>query len=84
MRAALPLFFVIASATPSWALQHHFSPSPGHTEWAAPSAITCETVRSYVSMLGIAQARAVARANGMTGTQERRARRCLSASLDGF
>ena len=41
--------------------------------------VTCETVRAYVSLLGLAQAKAMARANGMTAAQERRAMQCLAA-----
>jgi hypothetical protein len=37
-------------------------------------------VRAYVSQVGLAQARAMARANGMTAEQERRARQCLARS----
>ena len=44
------------------------------------SAITCETVRAYVSQMGLAAARAMARAGGMTTGQERRAKRCLARS----
>jgi len=40
--------------------------------------ITCETVRAYVSQVGLIVARATARANGMTASQERRARQCLA------
>jgi hypothetical protein len=40
--------------------------------------VTCETVRAYVAQVGIARARAVAVAYGLTGSQIRRARRCLS------
>ena len=43
-----------------------------------PSSITCDTVRAYVSLLGLAQAKAMARANGMTAVQERRAMQCLA------
>ena len=50
---------------------------------AAPSrvnrGVTCETVRAYVSLLGLAQSKAMARANGMTAVQERRAIQCLAA-----
>jgi hypothetical protein len=44
-----------------------------------PSGITCETVRAYVNQVGLAAAKAVARANGMTAAQERRARQCLAS-----
>jgi hypothetical protein len=40
--------------------------------------ISCATVRAYVAEVGLVQARAVARAHGMTAWQERLARRCLS------
>jgi hypothetical protein len=42
-----------------------------------PSTITCKTVRSYVSQVGLARATSTARARGMTAAQERRARQCL-------
>ena len=45
----------------------------------AEPAITCETVRAYVSQMGLAAAKAIARANGMTPAQERRARQCLAS-----
>jgi len=35
-------------------------------------------VRSYVAQVGVAQARAMAQANGMTSSDEQRARRCLA------
>ena len=40
--------------------------------------MTCETVRAYVSQLGLVQAKALARANGMTAAQEWRAMQCLA------
>jgi hypothetical protein len=40
--------------------------------------ISCATVRAYVAEVGLVEARAVARAHGMTPWQERLARRCLS------
>ncbi len=48
--------------------------------WELPrSEITCDTVRAYVSQMGIVAAKAMARANGMTAAQERRARQCLAS-----
>ena len=41
--------------------------------------ITCKMVRAYVAQVGVAQARAVARAHGMTASQEARARHCLGS-----
>ena len=45
----------------------------------AEPAITCQTVRAYVSQVGVVAAKAIARANGMTASQERRARQCLAS-----
>jgi hypothetical protein len=45
---------------------------------SANSRITCETVRAYVNQVGFVQARAIARAAGMTAAQERRASRCFA------
>jgi hypothetical protein len=42
------------------------------------SNITCDMVRSYVAQVGLAQARAMAAAAGMTAAEERRARQCLT------
>jgi hypothetical protein len=45
----------------------------------AEPAVTCETVRAYVSQVGLLAAKAIARAHGMTPGQERRARQCLAS-----
>jgi hypothetical protein len=80
MRSALLVVLLVGAAGPAWAHTHRFYPGAGRADWATPSAITCETVRNYVSLVGLAQARAMARANGMTDDQERRAKRCLARS----
>jgi hypothetical protein len=41
--------------------------------------ITCQMVRAYVAQVGVAQARAIAVAHGMTASQEERAKRCLGS-----
>ena len=41
------------------------------------SRINCQMVRAYVRQLGLAQAEAMARAAGMTRSQERQAKQCL-------
>ena len=41
--------------------------------------ISCETVRAYVTQVGLVQAKAQARAAGMTAAQQRRARQCLAS-----
>jgi hypothetical protein len=47
---------------------------------AKTERISCETVRAFVAQVGLFQARVLARAHGMTASQERRARRCLAES----
>jgi hypothetical protein len=42
------------------------------------SQVTCEMVRSYVAQVGVEQARTMAKANGMTSSEEQTARRCLA------
>jgi sulfur transfer protein SufE len=69
MKTALLMLLFVATASPVLA------GSPR----GEPSTITCETVQAYVSQLGLAQAKALARANGMTAVQERRARQCLAS-----
>jgi hypothetical protein len=66
----------MVSAGPAWA--NHSFHAPGKSTWGEPSAITCETVRAYVSQVGFVAARAAALAYGMTPSQERRARHCLA------
>jgi hypothetical protein len=70
MKTALLILLFLATANPVLAGSLRYSRSP-------PS-ITCETVRAYVSLLGLAQAKAMARANGMTAVQERKAMQCLA------
>jgi hypothetical protein len=62
MKTALLVLFFVAIASPV----------------LANSEITCETVRTYVRQVGFVQARAIARAAGMTVAQERRASRCFA------
>ena len=73
MKIALVLPLFLATASPVLAGSTGASRNP-------PSTITCETVRAYVSLLGLAQAKAMARANGMTAVQERKAAQCLLTS----
>jgi hypothetical protein len=46
---------------------------------AEPAGITRETVRAHVSQVGVAAAKALARAHGVTAVQERRAWQCLAS-----
>ena len=72
MKIGLVMLFFLATASPVLAGSPRASRSP-------PSTITCETVRAYVSQVGVGAAKAMARANGMTAAQERRARQCLAS-----
>jgi hypothetical protein len=45
------------------------------------SAYTCQDVRQFVAENGLAQARAKARAAGMTDAQERQAAQCLGIRM---
>jgi hypothetical protein len=71
MKIVLPMLLFVATASPVMADTHRAN--------GAEPAITCETVRAYVSQVGLAAAKAIARANGMTAAQERRARQCLAS-----
>ena len=71
MKTALLILLFLVTTNPVLAGSTRFSRSP-------PSGITCETVRAYVSLLGLAQAKAMARANGITPLQERKAAQCLA------
>jgi hypothetical protein len=78
MKVALLTLLFVAGASPAWTNHHRAYQDSGDTAFVETSMITCETVRSYVRQLGLIQARAVARANGMTAAQEWRARQCLA------
>jgi hypothetical protein len=71
MKTPLLMLLFVVAASPVLADPHR----AGRSE----SAITCDTVRAYVSQVGIVAAKAMARANGMTAAQERRARQCLAS-----
>ena len=68
---------VLAIATPGLSADVVLA-DPQRANRAEP-AITCQTVRAYVSQVGVVAAKAIARANGMTASQERRARQCLAS-----
>jgi hypothetical protein len=76
MKAALLTLLVVAGASPAWA--NHHRQDVGDSAFGETSMISCETVRSYVRQVGLTQAKAMARANGMTAAQEWRARQCLA------
>ena len=78
MKTALLILFFAAAASPALAHPHRAYQNSEQATWGEPSHITCETVRAYVSQVGLVQARALARASGMTASQEWRARQCLA------
>lgn len=43
--------------------------------------ITCDMVRAYVAQVGLEQAHAMARAAGMTASEERKARHCIESRV---
>jgi hypothetical protein len=77
-----------AAAKTTWKHYHHRSHHHLHhakaswrrssREVSAQHGITCETVRAFVSQVGLAAARAMAQAHGMTKAQEHQARLCLA------
>jgi hypothetical protein len=73
MKAALLLLLLVTAESPASA-----HANSNQAAWGESSAINCESIRSYVSQVGLAQARALARARGMTASQEWRARQCLA------
>ena len=77
------LLFVIfvASSCPAIAKHryHHYHHQERAT--ASHSRIGCETVRAYVAQVGLAQAKAMAQAAGMTESEEREAVQCLERKI---
>jgi hypothetical protein len=71
MKIVLLMLLFAGSASPVMAASHRAN--------RAEPAMTCETVRAYVSQVGLAAAKALARAHGMTPVQERGARQCLAS-----
>jgi len=82
MKIALLLLLSIATGSSVSANPHRAYQNSSQAAGGEPSAVNCETIRSYVSEVGLAQARALARASGMTASQEWRARQCLAKGTD--
>jgi hypothetical protein len=77
-RTALLIVILGAVSYPAIAKQRYF-----HRERATSShsRITCEMVRAYVAQVGLAQAKTMAEAAGMTETEEREAVRYLERKI---
>ena len=78
MKTALLMLIFVAAASPVLAKPYHAYQNSGQAARSEPSHISCDTVRAYVGQVGLVQAKALARAAGMTASQEQRARRCLA------
>ena len=78
MKIALLMMIFVTTASPVSANSYWTYHDSDQTRWDDSSHVNCETVRAYVAQVGLAQARTLARAAGMTAGQEWRARRCLA------
>lgn len=78
MKIALLMMIFVATASPVLANSYRTYHDSDQTGWDQSSHVDCGTVRAYVAQVGLAQARTLARAAGMTAGQEWRARRCLA------
>ena len=78
MKSTLLILILVVSGSPLLANTYGDYQRSGRAARGGPSSINCETVRYYVGQMGLEQAKALARAAGMTATQEWRARRCLA------
>ena len=74
MKKTALLTVAVAASYPALA-KHHFH--RGKRTTSSHSRISCETVRAYVGQVGLAQAKAMAQAAGMTESEERAAAQCL-------
>ena len=78
MKSILLILILVASGSPSLANPYAEYQRWGRASRGESSTINCETIRYYVGQMGLEQAKALARAAGMTANQEWRARRCLA------
>jgi hypothetical protein len=78
MKIALLTMVLVTAASPVLANPYRTHHDSNQTRWDESSHVDCGTVRAYVAQVGLAQARTLARAAGMTAGQEWRARRCLA------
>jgi len=78
LQTCLLLSVLVGYSYPAIA-RHHFH--HGDRASSSHSRITCETVRAYVAQVGLAQAKAMAQAAGMTEAEEREAAQCLEKKI---
>jgi fatty acid desaturase len=74
-KAGLLFLILVAASYPAVAKHNHHHHRERTT--SSPPRVSCETVRSYVAQIGLAQAKAMAQAAGMTESEERQALQCL-------
>jgi hypothetical protein len=78
MKPALLMLIFVTAGRPVLAKPYHAYQNSGQAARSEASHISRDTVRAYVGQVGLVQAKALARAAGMTASQEQRARRCLA------
>lgn len=78
MKITLSIMMLVVAASPASAADQRYV---DQAHWNESSHVNCETVRSYVAQVGLAEATALARAAGMTAVQEWKARRCLAKRI---
>jgi hypothetical protein len=78
MKTALLMLIFVAGGNPALAKPYHAYQNSGQTVPAESSYIDCDAVRAYGGQTGLVQAKALARAAGMTASQERKARLCFA------
>jgi hypothetical protein len=78
MKSALLLVILVAGVSPGSADPYRSYQDSDQARSGGASSINCDTVRTYVEQVGLVQARVLARAAGMTASQEWSARRCLA------
>jgi hypothetical protein len=79
MKTALLLLLFVAAGNSASSHPHRAYHNSNQAAWGESSVINCETVRSDVCQVGLAQARALARASGMTASREWSARQWLAS-----
>ena len=78
MKSALLIVIFMVVSYPAIAKQRYYHPERATT---SHPRITCEMVRAYVAQIGLAQAKAMAQAAGMTESEEREAVQCLERKI---
>jgi hypothetical protein len=81
-KTAVLAVILVAASYPALA-RHHSKHHSHHRDHAVAShpRVSCETVRAYVAQVGLAQAKAMAQAAGMTQSEEREAAQCLEKKI---